>query len=581
MGNRPMEDEASALTAAWQLQRSGNFVAAFDLAQEALLRHPKSLPLQHVAILALASCGSTEAALAAFKDTTLADTAQEDYLALEARLLKDLAFLGAGPAAEALLIRAAEAYELIALRTGGSFTAQNAAMLWMLSGDTERATRLASSVIAALTGIGIPAESEAAYFHWATLAEAVAVVGDRAVLETAVAAANSLCRHNLWARTRTFAQLRRLQPLRPDCADIIERWYRPAIGLVLDESARTPTVAADMMTDDDEIPALAFATGLDRENDWQSLSRRGVQLHVIVANAPIDNSVEATDRVIGNRRASGRRDAYTWSSLLLDEDDDNQRACVQTALGLSVGHADALHAPWVALRRERGTWLQYRGMPRESLSREIVPGGHGGGGGSHGGGSGSGGYGGSDRTRSGYGDRMRYGLMFADAVGYSSLNAKDTRRYWSRLLPDTAAAVLRQHAAEVLFRKTWGDAIHAVFRTATAAARAALEMTAATARLVDELEFGRRLAFRVAVHFGTADTGIDPVEETASFFGPQLSFAARIVPVAPPGGVFVTEAFAAQLCLEGAVGMVCTYVGTTSLAKGYGRVRLLTLSARR
>jgi len=557
-----MEDEASALTAAWQLQRSGNFVAAFDLAQEALLRHPKSLPLQHVAILALASCGSTEAALAAFKDTALADTAQEDYLALEARLLKDLAFLGAGPAAEALLIRAAEAYELIALRTGGSFTAQNAAMLWMLSGDTERATRLASSVIAALTGIGIPAESEAAYFHWATLAEAVAVVGDRAVLETAVAAANSLCRHNLWARTRTFAQLRRLQPLRPDCADIIERWYRPAIGLVLDESARTPTVAADMMTDDDEIPALAFATGLDRENDWQSLSRRGVQLHVIVANAPIDNSVEATDRVIGNRRASGRRDAYTWSSLLLDEDDDNQRACVQTALGLSVGHADALHAPWVALRRERGTWLQYRGMPRESLSREIVPGGHGGGGGS-------------------YGDRMRYGLMFADAVGYSSLNAKDTRRYWSRLLPDTAAAVLRQHAAEVLFRKTWGDAIHAVFRTATAAARAALEMTAATARLVDELEFGRRLAFRVAVHFGTADTGIDPVEETASFFGPQLSFAARIVPVAPPGGVFVTEAFAAQLCLEGAVGMDCTYVGTTSLAKGYGRVRLLTLSARR
>jgi class 3 adenylate cyclase len=122
--------------------------------------------------------------------------------------------------------------------------------------------------------------------------------------------------------------------------------------------------------------------------------------------------------------------------------------------------------------------------------------------------------------------------------------------------------------------------VHGVFRTATAAAQAALEMTAATTRLVDELEFGRRLAFRVAAHFGTADAGLDPVEEAPSYFGPQLSFAARIVPVAPPGGVFVTEAFAAQLSLEGAAGIDCTYVGTTSLAKGYGRVRLLALSSR-
>jgi len=58
------------------------------------------------------------------------------------------------------------------------------------------------------------------------------------------------------------------------------------------------------------------------------------------------------------------------------------------------------------------------------------------------------------------------------------------------------------------------------------------------------------------------------------------SVAARIVPVAPPGGVFVTEPCAAQLSLEGDANIECTYVGTTSLAKGYGRVRLLTLSSR-
>ncbi len=43
-------------------------------------------------------------------------------------------------------------------------------------------------------------------------------------------------------------------------------------------------------------------------------------------------------------------------------------------------------------------------------------------------------------------------------------------------------------------------------------------------------------------------------------------------------GVFVTEAFAAQLSLEGTPGIHCSYVGTTSLAKSHGRVRLLTLS---
>lgn len=38
----------------------------------------------------------------------------------------------------------------------------------------------------------------------------------------------------------------------------------------------------------------------------------------------------------------------------------------------------------------------------------------------------------------------------------------------------------------------------------------------------------------MALHFGAADVGMDPIEDTRSFFGPQLSLAARIVPVVPP-----------------------------------------------
>ena len=66
------------LRAAWRLQHSGNFVAAFDLAQEGLQQWPGSQPLQHYSILALASCGSTQAALAALRASTLAETDNED-----------------------------------------------------------------------------------------------------------------------------------------------------------------------------------------------------------------------------------------------------------------------------------------------------------------------------------------------------------------------------------------------------------------------------------------------------------------------------------------------------------------------
>ena len=175
-------------------------------------------------------------------------------------------------------------------------------------------------------------------------------------------------------------------------------------------------------------------------------------------------------------------------------------------------------------------------------------------------------------------ERPRFAFLFADAVSYSSLNADETRRYWTRLLPQTAAVVLKRHAGDIVVRKTWGDSVHAVFRGASPAAAAAREIQAATACLKEELGPGRRLRFRMALHYGPADQVIDPVEETPSVFGPQLSFAARIEPVAPPGGIFVTEPFAAQLSLESAPDVHCSYVGTTSLAKSYGRVRLLRLA---
>jgi class 3 adenylate cyclase len=548
-----VEDEQSALSAAWHLQRTGNFVAALDLAQDSLRRWPASQALEYLWILALASCGSTQAALDALRASSLSLNIDEDCLALEARLLKDLAFSGA-PDTGAHLTEAAAAYERVAQRTGGTYTRQNAALLWMLAGDHERALTLAAAVAQRLTTSEVPQDENGAYFYWATLAEAALVLGDLLSLGRALAGANPLCRRNSWARSRTLLQMRRLVGVRPECAGLIEQWYRPPVGLVLDAEWMPGRLGDAVDVEAGDMPALAYCFGRAPGTDWHELAALGVQLHAIYPDTPFDESKPLAANLRPERDASGYVDTHTWSSLFLDETDDQQHACAQTALGLSLGQADELRAPWVILARSGGRWCMYQHADRAALRSAF------------------------DSVETLTQERTKYAFLFADAVSYSSLNAEETRRYWSSLLPQTAAAVLKRHAGDIVVRKTWGDSVHAVFRSASKAATAAMEIQAATARLKEEFGNGRRLIFRMALHYGPADHGIDPVEETPSVFGPQLSFAARIEPVAPPGGIFVTEPFAAQLSLEGAQNVHCSYVGTTSLAKSYGRVRLLRLA---
>jgi class 3 adenylate cyclase len=548
-----VEDERSALNSAWHLQRTGNFVGALDLAQDSLRRWPASQALEYLWILALASCGSTQAALDALRASSLSLNDDEDCLALEARLLKDLAFSGSLDSA-AQLTEAAAAYERVAQRTGGTYSRQNAALLWMLAGDHERALALAAAVAQRLTTADVPEDEDGAYFYWATLAEAALVLDDQASLVRALASAKPLCRRNAWARSRTLLQMRRLAGVRPDCAALIEQWYRPPVGLVLNAEWMPARLGDAVGAEAGDMPALAYCFGRAPGKDWHELAALGVQLHAIYPDSPFDEPKPPAANLRPERDASGQVDTHTWSSIFLDETDDQQRLCAQTALGLSLGQADQLHAPWVILARSEGRWHMYQNADRAALRSAF------------------------DSAETLREERRKYAFLFADAVRYSSLNADETRRYWTSLLPQTAAAVLKRQAGDIVVRKTWGDAVHAVFRSASAAATAALEIQAATAHLEEEFGHGRRLMFRMALHSGPADHGIDPVEEVPSVFGPQLSFAARIEPIAPPGGIFVTEPFAAQLSLEGARNVHCSYVGTTSLAKSYGRVRLLRLA---
>ena len=135
-----------------------------------------------------------------------------------------------------------------------------------------------------------PAEEQAAYFHWATLAEAALVRGDRALLAHAVAGANPLCRLNSWARSRTLLQMRRLSAVRPECAALIESWYRPPVGLVLAPEYLPAALPSGASVADSDMPALAYCMGSDPQSGWRALAAQGIQLHVIYPDAPAERS---------------------------------------------------------------------------------------------------------------------------------------------------------------------------------------------------------------------------------------------------------------------------------------------------
>jgi class 3 adenylate cyclase len=54
------------------------------------------------------------------------------------------------------------------------------------------------------------------------------------------------------------------------------------------------------------------------------------------------------------------------------------------------------------------------------------------------------------------------------------------------------------------------------------------------------------------------------------FYGSQISFAARIEPVTPPGTVFGSDAFVARLMLEAPERFSAEYAGELELAKKFG-----------
>ena len=194
-------DRTTRLEAVRSALSRGEFLLAFDQADQAVDAYPGDTLLQYYAVLSLARAGATDRAEEelerfGFDGHTQPGTSAvlaEDVATLRARLAKDRALAASGSQRLARARRAAELYEAIFLRLRRPYACINAATMWLLAGDDARTAELARSAVN-LTRRQTPGSSAESYWVFATEAEAALILGDSAAATEALtrAAAESV-----------------------------------------------------------------------------------------------------------------------------------------------------------------------------------------------------------------------------------------------------------------------------------------------------------------------------------------------------------------------------------------------------
>lgn len=132
-------------------------------------------------------------------------------------------------------------------------------------------------------------------------------------------------------------------------------------------------------------------------------------------------------------------------------------------------------------------------------------------------------------------ERRLAAILSADAVGYSRLMSQDDEA----TVRDIQAHRKRIEQLVGTFRgrvvDAPGDNLLAEFPSAAGAVRCALEIQAAMAIENEKLASDRRMHFRIGIHLG------DVVVEESRIYGDGVNIAARLEPLAEPGGICVSD----------------------------------------
>jgi len=559
----------------------GDLIAAYDLTSSALAAGDESSAVRHQQVLALARMGDTERARELFTAYGLDRAPNPHERAIGARLLKDRALaMTEGPERTAALRKAFEAYHAIYGDSGDSFPGINAATLALLAGDADQARRLAEALLAD------PAvDSEADYYLAATKAEALLILGRTTELEEVLRGAAVAGSDDHGARSSTRRQLAMV-----------------ARHLGLDEAAREELLAplapprvvhfvGHMFTADDaaeerlrdEIDEIleeenvgfaygALASGSDILVAEAALAR-GAELHVVLPFEEEDFIAQSVlpggESWLPRYRACIEKAASVTTASLMEFFGDPAQYGYGSRMAMGLARLRAHHlgaepiqiAIWdgKASNGPAGTgadvaaWREQGGRSRTvdpgAVHRKLTrP---------------------APRVQADY-ERTLAAILFTDFAGFSMLTETALPAFWDGVMRQIAE-VLDRHEGDVVCRNSWGDALYAVTSSAEAAAQIALELQDALARFdYATLGLDGTGGMRIGVHYGPAWRTTDHITGRTTFYGTEVSKAARIEPVTPPGSVFVTEPFAAILALESGGDFACRYMGRIALAKKYG-----------
>jgi hypothetical protein len=583
-------------------ERRGELLEAFDLAKRGLDEFPGNVELANRAVLALARAGSTSEAARRFDEYGLGAVGGEESAALGARIKKDEALAAAGEQRRRLAARAAASYRAIGGSHGSFYPAINAATLSLVAGEPEECRALAAEALA----LAVASEPQS-YYSVATQAEAHLLLGAVEAARDALARTASLHGGDFGAVSTTRRQLRMICAITGASPDLLATLSGPAVVHFCGHRASAPSedgaylpsfepAVASRMATEVAMVAPGYAYGsLAAGGDilWaEALLAHGCELHVVLpftAEEFVRISVApAGDAWVPRfRRCLEAATRVSYAGTDADVTDDVPfRYCGEMAMGLALLRARYLDAEAFQLalwdgrpaRGEAGTGSDVRTWQLQRRRLIVVyPTGR------------TAGAGGVEppvgvRERSDgpqqsttAGQRLLRAMLFADVRGFSVLEDRQLVTFVNSVLA-AFAEVLASYGPEVEYRNTWGDALFAVLTDVGAAAACALDLHDAIANLdLEKLGLPSHLALRLSGHVGPVIPVVDPVIARTSFMGTHVSRTARIEPVTPPGAVYVTEAFAAALELQGAVGFSCDYVGHMPAAKDYGRLRMYRL----
>lgn len=559
----------------------GDLLGAYD---EVVRRGDTTVAeLNYLEVLTLARLGDTERGLKLYDDYGLEAIGGVDPLSLKARLLKDQAFDAPKPDPERLL-EAAKLYAAVFQRTKSSYPAINAATLAKIAGRPRLARSLARRV-----ADDIMAGGGSDYFSLATLAEALAVMGDvagaRDALERAMLAPDA----DVGARSTTVLQLRRLIAAEGDAhgmESLLELIEPPKVAMFCGNIfISNPELEADLAARMREVIArenVGFGYGaLAAGSDIliaELLLERQAEIHVVLPFAEPDfleqSVAPAGEEWVARYHAVREKSAsITFASNMSYMGEMSQFAYgSKVSMGMARLRARQLQAEALQLVivEERGdrtlsgsdvtswrdTGCRSEVVITSKLTRPVFP----------------------PPPPALEVERGIYGLMFTDYPGFSKLEERVLPLFWEDVMV-RAARSLERHGEVIRSGNTWGDAIFAVFQDAPTAALAALDLCEELKK-VDCKTLGVRegTAMRIALHYGPTYSGYDPVTRRTTYYGTEVSRAARIEPITPSGAVYVTEPFAAVLEMEQDHLFDCDYVGKIALPKDYGTYPIYRLS---